>query len=56
MNCEKCNTKLIAYFTKSYNNMVIRYKRCPKCDLRYKTVEVRPKGYMKGEYEDENEK
>lgn len=52
MRCE-CGGKLIVYYCRSEEcggeSYIVRFRKCSKCDLRYKTVEKRSASYRKGE-------
>lgn len=39
MKCQKCETRMKTYKTRSYDTTTIRYKKCPKCGFIKKTVE-----------------
>ena len=40
MKCEKCGTKIEVTNTKNIAGVVVRYRKCPKCKHRTKTVEA----------------
>lgn len=52
MKCE-CGGKLIVYYCRpeEYNgdSYIVRFRKCAKCDLRYKTIEKRTASYRKGD-------